>query len=254
MAINKIDWPTASTPSYTPSISTDYNAQNENMEELAKTTSEINLTNWDTGSTAPTVDAGSVIEAFGSQYSVTSSETISTSGASTGTLYLVFDASTPEFVWTDTLPVWSSAYRGYYDGDNRFTGHQCTWDGSTSFTEKLRWISDSKNGDAAKYGPDVFSVEGTLDVGALDSNWTGTYSTQSILNGASWVPSSGIYMMTGDNTGNTFGVQISSDGGTTWYPASGQLTSPAGLVVSDGTNYRILNNSGATRTVYHRKI
>lgn len=251
MAATKIDWPSPTNPS----TDTDYTYQNDNLEESIKTINAINLTNWDTGTAAPAVEAGSAIESLGNVYRFASSESISTSGASSGTLYLIFDTTTQTLSWTNTTPTWNSTYRGYYVGDDRFTGHQCEWDGVSTFTEKFRWVSDNRNGDAALISSTTFKVPGTLDIGSLDSSsWTGTYSTQSITNGSTWTPSSGLYMMVGDSTANTFGIQISSDGGTTWFPPSGNLTAPSGLVAADGTNYRIVNNSGGTRTVYYRQI
>jgi hypothetical protein len=63
MAITKLVFPTASTPSYTPIIATDYNNQNEYIERNARGYNAVSLTNWDASTTKPQIAAGSVIEA-----------------------------------------------------------------------------------------------------------------------------------------------------------------------------------------------
>ena len=137
MAIDKIDFPTSGTPS----LPTDYTLQNENIERAVRGSEYISLTNWDTGSSAPAVIVGSVVESNGVLYDViTGNESISTTGASSGIVYLKFDdtGGSEEFVWDSTAPTWSATLNGWYIGSDKCTGHRCRWDGATSFTDKCR--------------------------------------------------------------------------------------------------------------------
>ena len=136
MAINKINWPTASSPTYTPDIETDYNAQNENLERVIRGYNAVTLTNWDNTTAIPEVKAGSVIESNGVLYDVTTDTNIDTSVASAGTVWLCFDDYHNKFIWSNTVPTWSAGKNGWYIGTYRATLHRAEWDGSTSWTEK----------------------------------------------------------------------------------------------------------------------
>lgn len=141
MAINKIDFPTASTPSYTPDIETDYNNQNEYIERHARGKRGVTLTNWGNNDSAPSIAAGSFIESNGSIYDVTSGESIDTTGVSAGIVYVIFDDSTLEFKLTNTAPTWSATLNGWYVGTDKATGHRMYWDGSTGYADKV-FIAD----------------------------------------------------------------------------------------------------------------
>ena len=136
MAIVKRDLPTASTPSYTPDIATDYNNQNAYLVGNAQGYNSISLTNWDSSTTKPQVAAGSAIEINGVVYDFTTATDIDTSGASSGTIYLYFDDGTPEFKFLDTAPTWSATLNGWYNSGDRFTGHMAFWNGVSMYLGK----------------------------------------------------------------------------------------------------------------------
>ena len=108
MSIVKLEWPTSGTPT----VPADYTLQNSNLLKAARNEG-VSLSNWDGTTTAPEVSVGSVIFSNDVYYTVTvSAETISTSGASSGTIYLILDdtAGSEEFKWTDTAPTWDAAF------------------------------------------------------------------------------------------------------------------------------------------------
>jgi len=159
VAINAIDWPTASTPSYTPDIEDDYNAQNENLERVVRGYNGINLTNWTTGTTAPQVEAGSVIEANGVLYDITTDTSISITG-SADTYYLYLDVSGPDFDWLTTAPTWSDTLQGWYSSTDRFTGHIVEWDGASAFENKTSYVDNKKESEWLNNG--VFDVTANI--------------------------------------------------------------------------------------------
>lgn len=248
MAINKIDFPTASTPSYTPSIITDYNAQNDNIEAIVKNKNDVSLTNWDTSTDAPLVATGSYLESDGVLYRADSDETISTTDASSGIIYLVFDFSEPEYKWVDTEPEWSTTYNGWYVSADRFTGHLCTWDGASSFTLKTQYFNDKLGGQYVQVGPNGLTVS-ALSV-SDNSIWTGTYGSQNVDN-TTWVVPAGAYMIASYEVVGG-GVWFEVYDGSDWQGDPSDEALAPGFVVSDGTNYRIQTNG--TCTVHYRKI
>ena len=143
MAIVKREFPTASTPSYTPTLAGDYNKQNEYLEGNARGKNAISLTNWDGTTTKPQIAAGSFIEINGAIWDFTTDTDIDTSGASTGVIYVYFDDATPEFIFLDTAPTWSATLNGWYTSGDRATGHLMTWDGANAYSDK--GVTDSKN-------------------------------------------------------------------------------------------------------------
>lgn len=245
MAISKVDFPTASTPEYTPDIETDYNAQNENIERVVRGYNGVSLTNWDTSTTAPQVASGSVIETNGVLYDVTGAETISTTGASSGTVYLVFDDSSgaEEFVWSSVAPTWSDTLNGWYVSGDRFTGHYCEWDGATSFSEKKQYLGNTAISDQAALTVDGFDIVGT-DV------WIGdNLVTQSVGAGTSWLIPAGAHMFISDSG---LILEIAGvTGGGAWFSGS---VGPHGFIVSDGTRYRVDNPTGGALNARYRKI
>lgn len=236
MSINSVDWPTASTPVYTPDIETDYNAQNENLEQVVRGYNAISLSNWDGTSTAPQVSSGSALEASGVFYQLDANETIGTSGASAGVIYLTLDDSSPySFEWVDTAPTWFPALNGWYIGGNRFTGHQCTWDGTSSFTYKCTWVD--RIADTGLRIP----ADGA----------TGTYGTTT----TPWAIPQGAYMVATNSSTTDGGAHLQINDGSTWRGSVlgtgyGPVT---GLHLSDGVNYRIVAYGG-TVTIYYRKL
>lgn len=168
MAITKIDWPAASAPD----VTVDYPRQNNNLQAGIRGDSSVSLTNWDDSTTAPAVILGSVIECNGVFYEVTTAnETISTTGASTGTVYLIFDESAEEYVWSSSTPSWSTSKNAWYIGSDRFTGHLCEWDGASAYDAK-REYGAGQNGD-------IFMkplADGVLQSGSLSISFTASQS------------------------------------------------------------------------------
>jgi hypothetical protein len=95
----------------------------------------ISLTNWDAGTLAPAIAAGSMIEINGSIAYFQNQEAIG--GIQTGVNYLQFVVSgttvTPS--WTLTAPAWNAAKAGWYAGINRASGHVCYQSGG-AYSEK----------------------------------------------------------------------------------------------------------------------
>jgi hypothetical protein len=231
MAITKVDNPTSGTPS----IPGDYTQQNEVSERGLRGGNNMSLTNWDATTTAPQVAAGSSIEINGAWWDITTNTSISTSGASSGTVYLVFDDAAPGFVWTDTAPSWDAALNGWYVSGDRFTGHLCEWDGAVAYTVKSRYYTNNQQGDQ-------------LPIGA--SIWTGVDSTQVVVTATTYVLPAGAYLITADQGsagGHTF---INGD----WRTNNNLSLGEVGFIVSDGTNSRLFNNAGSDTTFNIKKI
>lgn len=245
MAIIKREFPTAGTPS----LPTDYDRQNEYIERNAKGGHAVSLTNWDTGTTKPQIAAGSVVEANGILWDVTTDTDIDTSGASTGTIYVYFDDTVPEFKFLDTAPTWSATLNGWYVSGDRFTGHLMTWDGASIFTEKREYSRNTQSGDDI-----VSTVDGNMDIPTINSlaptNWSGTYASETIPTVSTWVIPAGMYMMSFRSGGGSTALEIHD--GSIWN--AGRASNPAGVFVSDGVNYRFNNSSGTTAIVDYRKI
>lgn len=236
MAITKIDFPTASTAGYTPSISTDYNNQNEYIERNARGYNAISLTNWDTSTTKPQVAAGSVIETNGASWDITTDTDISTTGASSGTVYVVFDDATPEFKFTSTAPTWSATLNGWYVSGDRFTGHLMAWDGSSSYDHKVMYSKNAEYGGEIKYGPNM---------------WTGEYSSMFFDTHHQYLLPKGLYLM---GYSDTIVLRI-KDGSSSFWPNTTVSGGMGGLIASDGTNAKLYNTSGTmSTTLFYRKI
>lgn len=239
MAINKVDWPTASTPVYTPDIETDYNAQNEILERLAKGES-ITLTNWDATTTAPDVAAGSLIEANGVFYDVTTDTSIGVTGASPGTNYLTFDDTSPyAFEWVDTAPTWSDTLNGWYVSGDRALGHQCEWDGSTAFSDKYRLT----NGSRDIFAPSGYSIQDNVVFDYI------TISSGSVLTDHYYLPAG--YIQLGVISGNpAVGAEVRlvcANSAVTAYVIAGTMEAAIsagdsfglGGLISNGKNYYV---------------
>ena len=97
----------------------------------------VSLTNW-TNSTKPEISAGSIIEAGGSIYEITTDTAISGT-PSDGNVYIkiIPSGDTATFQFTNTVPAWDSAKFGYYDTatDNKVLLLKMVKSG-TSYTQK----------------------------------------------------------------------------------------------------------------------
>ena len=97
----------------------------------------VSLTNW-TNSTKPEIAAGSIIEAGGSIYEITTNTAISGT-PSDGNVYIkiIPSGDTATFQFTNTVPAWDSSKFGYYDTatDNKVLLLKMIKSG-TSYTQK----------------------------------------------------------------------------------------------------------------------
>jgi len=103
----------------------------------------ISMTNWDGGTLAPSVAAGSIIE-IGGSLAYFETEQLP-GGIATGVNYLKFTVSgtTVTPVWTLTAPTWDAAKGGWYSGSDRYSGHFCyQTGGSYSLKETLKPYGD----------------------------------------------------------------------------------------------------------------
>ena len=250
MSIAKLEHATASTPSYTPSIATDYNNQNAYILRNARGYNAISLTNWDSGTTKPQIAAGSAIEINGATYAISTNTDIDTAAASAGTIYVYFDDGVPEFKFLDTAPTWSATLNGWYTSGDRFTGHLMTWDGASSYTVKSKYRSDEQDGDEITVGAAGELVAGDVSIEKLDVNdsstWTGTYTAKAMAISENYVIPAGGYMMVA--FGATVTLQVHS--GSAW---ASTTYGPSGLIVSDGTNYRV-SGGASGGSIYYRKF
>lgn len=242
MAITKLPFPTASTPNYTPSISTDYNNQNEYIERNARGYNAITLTNWDLSTTKPQIAAGSVIEINGSTYDITTATDISTSAATAGTVYVYFDDGTPEFKFLDIAPTWSATLNGWYNSGDRFTGHQMEWNGASTYTLKATSIGNAKNSNNLLTTPDGISMS--------KDSMTGVYGTYTFVGSDDiWlIPKGGYMMIIPYNISLLWSIYTGSAWSTT--------SSSEGIIfiISDGTNYRLTDVGAPSSVIHYRKL
>ena len=160
----------------------------------------------------------------------------------------------PSYVADLTGVTWSSTYNGYYDA----SGNLYVFDElkalslGTITTAKLREVG-LKN---------LAGGWATALITALGAGWTtilaktiidfsvgaaGDYHDDDTLSGATWVIPAGMYIFSPANADVVLQIK---DGTTNWNGA-GPLS---GIVISDGVNFRLYNNSGASRHVYYRKL
>lgn len=89
---------------------------------------------------------------------------------------------------------------------------------------------------------------------ALDQSDVATTGSQSISDASSWVLPAGVYFCALP-TAATYSMEVQIQVSGTWYYpyTDSDAASNLGFIISDGTNVRIYNNSGATKTVYYLK-
>ena len=242
MAIVELTSPTPSTTSYTPDIEADYNSQNTLIARLIRRVSGVSLTNWDDSTSEPQIAAGSFVESLGKIFDITTNTAISTSGASTGLVYCVFDSSTPEFLWTNTAPTWSNTYSGYYTSTNKYTGHSLYWDGASSFSAKS--LSPSYHGSLgfgfSPFSDAIFRRNATA-TGTTISKTAGQ-STGDVL----FPP--GYILVTNITTTSDGAITLTSMGGVL-YSTSLSITNGAPFsIISDGITsvYNVSGGSSGT--------
>ena len=89
---------------------------------------------------------------------------------------------------------------------------------------------------------------GVAAVTAAKINLTLTGGSQTVSNGASWVPPAGIYVV--NHTNGAFRLDINQGG---WKNARDD-TFDGAAVISDGVNVRLTNTAGISRTIYYKRI
>lgn len=97
----------------------------------------ITLTNWDAGTLAPAIAAGSMIEINGSIAYFQNEEAIGP-GQAGAVCYLWFTVTGTNVSasWDATVPAWNPAKNGWYSGISRSSGHVCYQTGG-AYSEKF---------------------------------------------------------------------------------------------------------------------
>jgi len=223
-------------------------------------------------SSAPTIISGSVIEIAGSLFQFTSDESINASSwtaistASDVYIYLESDGATAATLtayFTDTAPTWREDYNGWY----------------MSAGSSIRVVAGVYKTSATEYDEKYYlnqymysdqHVKKTDSVTFNDLTITGSISISETVNGStviasatSVVLSAGVYYVhfpiAHPDATAYITAEIYSDTTSDWEflyirQASGQeteFTSYGGVILSDGANARIRNNSAvSTYTVY----
>ncbi len=111
-----------------------------------KTQADITLTNYD-NDTAPQVTAGSIFVNNGAQFENTTLVTPTGYAGLTNstTFYLYYDESGGVFIFSNTVPTWSDAKQGWYNGNDRAFFSIFKDSGGTLYQTKLSLIHKSNN-------------------------------------------------------------------------------------------------------------
>lgn len=196
---------------------------------------------------------GAVFLVGGATYLATADTAITGSASDYVKLTVSIDGLTlePSYVADLTGVAWDSANNGYYDID----GNLYVFDelkalaGAAIAAAALRAIGGKNIGSG---WPAALLSSATLQTTQglnIKDGTAGTYSTSTLAPGDVWLIPAGIYVITVSNTG-AGELQIKDNSGN-WYGNNGA----AGMVLSDGVNFRIINTEEyATITVYRRKL
>ena len=146
------------TPDSPPTVDADWNKVISNYVVGGKGQNSISLTEWTKASSIkPAIVAGSTIEVNGSFAEFTATVIGDDGSLVTGTIYLYIDVTTtpgdalPKF--TNTVPTWDDAKGGFYNGNNRYTGHTMEWNGTAAYTLKGFFLND-KGQETITHDPD----------------------------------------------------------------------------------------------------
>jgi hypothetical protein len=107
------------------------------------------------------------------------------------------------------------------------------------------WYSKSLTIDTANIAADAVTTAKILDAnvtGAKISTTLAGPSSQNINATSRWTPAAGIYIMSADH--NQVLLEVDGSG----------ISPVSGVVIADGTNIRIFNSGGGTKTVYYRTL
>jgi hypothetical protein len=232
----------------------------------------ISLQNWDSGTLAPAIAAGSMIEINGSIAYFQNQEAIG--GIQTGVNYLQFVVSgttvTPS--WTLTAPAWNADKAGWFVGSNRASGHVCYQSGG-AYSEKHQRVG-AQGYHNMQAGENIFrgtvyvpngNIVAGLNVDVTGHTISKSFETKTTSNRA-WVTSGtegtvvfpvGIIIGSLDlvtQSSNVY-VQIKDTGGTWRTIVDGADGPRPFFFISDGTNYRyVLSESTGSSTISYMVI
>ena len=232
-------------PATTPSAVGDYTAQNNLIAALALAAQGAARV------VGSNVVKGAVFLVGGSVYLAAADTSIS--GAASDYVKLTITGTTlvPSFVASLSGVTWSSTWNGYYD----VSGNLYEFDelkalaGAAIAAASLRAIG----------GKNLAAGWAAALIAALGTGWTtilhktiidfstgsaGAYGTHSINSLDAWVIPAGLYMLSCSGTLYNLQLQIKNSS-TGWDGINGA----SGLILADGTNYRIYNLNSGSETV-----
>jgi hypothetical protein len=108
---------------------------------------EISISNY-SGTGASVVEIGSRFENNGTLFEVETADETPTGYAGISvstTFYLYYDASGGVFIYAETVPTWSDALQGWYNGNDRAFFSMYKDSGGTLYENKAKMLSDSRN-------------------------------------------------------------------------------------------------------------
>lgn len=172
--------------SQTPAGTTDFTLLKNEVTKNAKGVNTITLSEYDTDA-APDVKAGSVFENNGATFIVDTSDITPTgySGISNSTtFYLYYDESAETFIYSATVPVWSDALQGYYNGNDRALFSMYKDSGGTLYEDKNLLLQQNNYQIT-----DNLSIETSLKLSGSPTSGTNVLSS----NGATYYFPRGVY-------------------------------------------------------------
>jgi hypothetical protein len=244
----------------TPTVVGDYQAQNAHLQAFTNQlmTQQFILSE---GTAQPVIKQGCYVSHGGSLY-VADADTAITGSPSDGSVYIRVSGTTSltvEFVTDISGYAWNPVYTALTNGSYTLLPYLIV-------KASAVWTRYNFNPNNQQFGAikatSVDTGQGATEVYLMNQNLrttdsptfaklkltTGTYGSQSIAGGGTWVVPVGIYQMVGTASG-VFYVEVYSGSG--WIRASSSL---GGAVISDGSNVRVRNNSSDTRTIHYRKF
>jgi hypothetical protein len=240
------------------------------LQEQRKKFEAISITNFDTvDTTAPQIALGSRIEIAGSVVQFTANESlVGFAGLGAGVCYAYIDGVALTANWTATAPIWNTELNGYYDvtGANRYF-MRCLKDAGGNYLQKalytnIRGILRTYTGLALNPGANGDQeIRFATDASILWDESTDRFifdkqvvaNKKAILSSGSWAIAALGTQIIPEGTwlliphGGSGGLQSNIGG---WRGSSGYGYA-GGVVISDGTNVRLIANGGGIFTVYY---
>jgi hypothetical protein len=248
-----------------------YTASLSDIESLQDTTDGqrrgfdfVTLTNWASGNTSvPAIAVGSVLDINGALFELQSSDlTIgSVPGVATDDLYIkltVSGGSTVSANWYTTAPTWDAAKGGWYDGTDKVLRFIVDFDGSTTWDNKREIIVRNSKVMYLRVDDEGIYVDGDILIdGEITPSNSPSSGTWTINNGSSLVIPRGTYFINDQGGTGAFNWIIEIYVSGSWRSSircEGTTGGGGGVIFSDGTNVRISNDTGSTRTAYYLKF